>query len=343
MTSNNPNYLTIIFTGAVLLLALNGCAQEKADKELLNMEKADSKPVNIEQGGKKQVDMEKEIVVFQDQLYNKIKKYSKRPLYIVQVNKKNCRALVLCNDIPHWLTLYENTDESMALYLNNYIPKTGPQVLSVKVYPREGEDFITEMAAVDLKICFAADKDHGVDQYKTITKAELPADIGTKKLKYYEFEVPFEATVPFNFSAELANAQNLKSVPGIETKVVEKYKQLQGYLVKGDGLSFARAFEKSDLKSSTYLYATKQELIADDQAENVDVQRARLDLKNRKVKPIEQYELVFFAGGKLAKLQTSKDKKEMLTVDFEDGNGQSGFEKPVLLYLPAGSKELEIW
>jgi len=323
MTSNNPKYHTIFFTGAMLLMALNGCAQEKA--------------------GKKLIDMEKEIVVFQDQLYNKIKKYSKRPLYLVQVNKKNCRALVLCNNIPHWLTLYENTAESMALYLNNYIPKTGSQLLTVRVYPREGEDYITEMAVVDLKIRFAADKDDGVDQYKTIKQAELPADIGTKKLKYYELEVPFTATVPYNFSAELSNAQDLKSIQGIENKVVEKYKQLQGYLVKGDGLSFAKAFENSDLKSSTYLYATKQELIADDQAENVDVQRARLDLKNRKVKPIEQYELVFFADGKLAKLQTIKDKKEMLTVDFEDANGQSGFEKPVLLYLPAGSKDLAIW
>ena len=43
------------------------------------------------------------------------------------------------------------------------------------------------------------------------------------------------------------------------------------------------------------------------------------------------------------KVQTIKDKKEMLIVDYEDASGQTGFEKPALLYLPAGSKELKVW
>jgi len=33
----------------------------------------------------------------------------------------------------------------------------------------------------------------------------------------------------------------------------------------------------------------------------------------------------------------------MLIVDYEDASGQTGFEKPALLYLPAGSKELKVW
>ncbi|TCC99667.1 hypothetical protein [Pedobacter hiemivivus] len=316
-------YYNKLLTALFLIVTMNSCAQEKGKQN-------------------KKV-MEKEIVEFQSRMYDKIKKFDKRPLYSLQVNKNNCRGLVLCNDIPHWLTFYENYGESMSLYLNNYIPKSGTQMIIVQVFPKEGEEYIAANADLDLKVWYAADKDEGVDAHRVLASAELPEDIGDRKLKYFEIKIPFKARVPFDFSKDLENAQALKNIADIEQKVVKKYQQLKELLVKGDGLSFAKEFEYSDLKSCTYLYANKAELIAVDKRDNADINRARLDVKNRRVHPIANYEMVFFAGGKLVLLRTAKGKKDMLRLEYDTEAGTDGDEKPAILYLPAGSTELKVW
>ncbi|RWX00577.1 hypothetical protein [Flavobacterium cerinum] len=312
-------YYNKLLTALFLIVIINSCAQEKGKQN------------------------KKEIVEFQSKMYDKIKKFDKRPLYSLQVNKNNCRVLVLCNDIPHWLTFYENDGESMAPYLNNYIPKSGKQTVTVQVFPKEGEEYIAANADLDLKVRYAADKEDGVDTHRVLASAELPEDIGDRKLKYFEIKIPFEAKVPFDFSKDLEQAQELKNIADIEQKVVKKYQQFKELLVKGDGLSFAKEFEYSDLKSCTYLYATKEELIAADKSDNADISRVRLDVKNRKVHPITNYEMVFFAGGKLVLLRTAKDKKDMLRVEYDTEAGTDGDEKPAILYRPAGSTELKVW
>lgn len=124
-----------------------------------------------------------------------------------------------------------------------------------------------------------------------------------------------------------------------------KCKQLRNFLIKGDGLSFLKEVENSDLKSSSHLYATKKELLADDKGENMDVNRSRLDFSNRKVLPIEDYEIIYSNNKKLVLVRKKKNKEEILQVEYDSpsGDGRDRVTKPVILYLPKNSSELKVW
>jgi hypothetical protein len=287
--------------------------------------------------------MEEEIIAYQSKKYDKIEKFGARPLYILQVNKNNCRVLISCNDIPHWITFFDNVGASTPLFLNDYIPKSGKQIVTIQIYPKEGQEFIADNADVDIKLKYAKDKNDGVDTYTDLDHVELPEDIGSKKLPYFEMKIPFVANVPFDFSKDIESAQDLSKVLNVEEKIIDKYNQLRNLLVKGDWFNFMKEIEHSDLKSCSYLYATKQELIAEDKRENMDITRLKLDVKNRKVNPIENYEIVLYANNKLGILRNKKDKTEILNVEFETQRGIDGATKPIILYLPVGSNELKVW
>ena len=121
--------------------------------------------------------------------------------------------------------------------------KAGKQIITIQIYPKEGQDFIAENADVDVKLKFAKDKDDGVDTYINLANVELPEDIGSKKLPYFELKIPFEATVPFDFSKDLQEAQDISKISNFKEKIVIKYNQLRNLLVNGDWLNFMKEIE----------------------------------------------------------------------------------------------------
>lgn len=318
-------YFKKIIVSIISLFFINSCAQTSKN--------------NL----KNQKEMEEEIIAYQDKMYDKIEKFATRPLYILQVNKNNCRVLVSCNDIPHWITFFDNTGASTPLFLNDYIPKTGKQIITLQVYPKEGQEFIGDNADVDIKLKYAKDRDDGVDKYINLAHIELPEDIGSKKLPYFELKIPFEATVPWDFSKDLETAQDLSKVPDIEKKVVAKYNQLRDLLVNGEGLSFLKEIEYSDLKKTSYLYFTKKEILIEDKIENLDIKRVRENVKNRKVYPIENYDMTFSANNRLVILRRKKDKEEIINLEFETERGIDGSIRCTILYMPYNSNELKVW
>lgn len=288
--------------------------------------------------------MEEEIIAFQNKMYDKIQKFDTRPLYILQVNKNNCRVLILCNDIPHWLTFFENYGETQAIYLNNYIPKSGQQNITVQIYPKEGQEFIVENADVDVKLKYAKDKDDGVNTYQILNHSELSEAIRSQKLNYYELKIPFMAQVPWDISKELEMAQDLTKMPNIEQKVIEKYQHIRELIIDGNGLAFLKEYGYSDLKSCSYLYANKSELLVADREDNQEIKITKLNVKNRIVNSIRDYEVIFAANGKLVQLRYKKDKRDLIGYSFEKEDGSiDGQEKPTLLYMPQGSNELKVW
>ena len=232
----------------------------------------------------------------------------------------------------------------MALYLNNYILKSGVQNVTIQIYPKEGDKFIADNADVDLKLLYAKDKDDGVNTHLNLKKVELPEDIGKSKLPYFEIKIPFEAKVPWDYSKNLENAEDLSKIPDINEKILEKYKNLREMLVKGEGLSFLKEIENRELKAISYLYFTKNEILNDEQIEDIDVTISRLDVKNRKVYPIENYEFVFTNQNKLVLLRNKTTKDDLIGVEFDtEENGVDGSTKMLILYMPKGSNKLEVW
>lgn len=276
-------------------------------------------------------------------MYNKIQKMPIRPLYVLQVNKNNCRVLVSCNDIPHWITFFENIGESQGIYLNDYILKSGDQSIKVHVYPKDGQAFIADNADVDLKIKYAKDRDDDVRTYLDIAQAKLPEDIGGRKLAYYEISIPFKAMVPWDQSSDLELAKNLSEIPDIEKKVLDKYEELRQMLLHGDGLSFLKEIAESDLRKINNLYFTKEEILSDESFEDTDVTISRTDVKNRTVFPLTNYEIIFSHQGKLVHLRNKDTKDDMIGVSFDTEEETNGSQRMLLLYMPERSNELKVW
>ncbi|MFB9066347.1 hypothetical protein, partial [Flavobacterium branchiarum] len=194
-----------------------------------------------------------------------------------------------------------------------------------------------------IKLQYTKDKNDGVNTYTNLAHVQLPDNIGSKKLPYFELTIPFEADVPFDFSKDIETAQDLSKIPNIEKKVVAKYNQLRDLLVEGDGLSFLKEIEYSDLKKTSYLYFTKKEILIQDKTDNLDIKRVKKDVKNRKLYPIENYEMTFSANNRLVLLRRKKDKQEMIYLEFENESGIDGSIRCTVLYMPEGSDELKVW
>lgn len=120
-------FKNVLIASIVSLFSITSCAQKK------------------EEVNSNQKEMEKEIINYQNKMYDKIQKFDKKPLYILQVNKNNCRILITCNDIPHWMTFFENSGESNPVYLNNYISKSANKLLQYKFIQNQDKNLLVIM------------------------------------------------------------------------------------------------------------------------------------------------------------------------------------------------------
>ncbi|MFC3361559.1 hypothetical protein ACFOG5_00020 [Pedobacter fastidiosus] len=182
---------------------------------------------------------------------SQVKTYSETPVYTVQMNKQGCKMVLEMQDNVDY-RMVENNGESMMLPLNAMITKSGPQTAIVKIYPKDGEEFISKYAHVKLTFYHAPNKNSRLSEYKKITEFELPAGLEEKKLPYYETKIQFAATVPFDYSKELVEAKDLKTVPNIEQKAVQKYNEIRNACENLDSL----AYNKYLVHSSALVYNT---------------------------------------------------------------------------------------
>lgn len=84
-----------------------------------------------------------------DAAISSIHSYSTTPVYSLQMNKQGCKLVVeMENNVDYRLT--ENRGESIMLPLNVMITKSGKQTLKIKIYPKDGDQYITKYAMLKL-------------------------------------------------------------------------------------------------------------------------------------------------------------------------------------------------
>lgn len=292
-------------------------------------------------------EMEKEIINIYTEEANLMINYPNYPLYSLVVNKMKCRVVVRVNGLPHWIELTANHGESMALYLNSYLPKSGIQTLTVEIYPNEGVEYIPDGAVADFRLTYAPDRHKTeITDYEVLVEKSLPEDIGEMKLPYFEITIPFEATLPYDFSQELELAQNLEDIPDIEKLVVAKYNQLKKLMESGKGVEFVKEFKYQRFRSSNYLYATKTELLStinfNDNNSLILFCLSNGDIEYRKIPEFKDYEMVFGFGGKVVMLRSIKNKKTLFNV-YVGGEYSNPFWNTIYLFMPEGADELKVW
>ncbi|MFC3561218.1 hypothetical protein [Pedobacter jamesrossensis] len=306
-----------ILIGLLSLCILNGCAQKKS-----------------------KVDMNTMI----EETFKTTPKHDKQPLYGIQIDKMGCRLSIAIND-ETLVDYFEKGGFSATETINGHIIKSGNQTLKVMVYPRNGAQFIDDLAHIKLELFYVAQKGDPMDSYKIMKTIELPKDLKEKKLSYFEINIPFEANVPWDFSAFYNNLVDLRKVPEIEKKVIAEYEKIRGLISSNDSNEYLKFILKNQKMEYEAFYMTKDEV---NESVNWLIKDAT-PLENKEVLPMKNYELVFEKEGKKVFLRdrTSRDgaiRIEYGTINTEgDYKGQKSKETSLSpnLILVKGKTEFE--
>lgn len=278
---------------------------------------------------------------------SEVKNYSETPVYTAQIEKQGCKlVLEMVGNVDY--RMVENNGESVMLPLNAMITKSGLQTAIVKIYPKDGENFLSKYAYAKLIFYNAANKSARRTDYKKLAEFELPAGLEEKKLPYFETKIKFDANVPYDYNRELVEARDLKSIPGIEQKVVQKYNEIRKACENLDSI----AYNKFLVHSSALVYNTTY--TAPDQIEKREMSGNLLALvdpqiKDRQFAPIQNYIIQYYANGKIVALW-QKNYNPLLYLkgkvsSKKDGVGAKPFEAgdPIFLYLPKNADGLQVW
>ena len=287
------------------------------------------------QGQEKEKKMEKE----KEEIINSIHSYSTTPVYSLQMNKQGCKLVVeMENNVDYRLT--ENRGESIMLPLNVMITKSGKQTLKIKIYPKDGDQYITKYAHVKINIFNAPDKSSSLKDYKKIAEFTLPEGLESQKLPFYEHTIDFDAKVPFDYSKELDKAVALNKIPNIEELVVKKYNEVRTICEKSDIAAYTSlsAHSAALVYNATYTDIQEVKNKSENQYGIVDSK-----LKNRTFIPIENYYMQFYANNKIVELW-QRNHNPLLYLKGENSAGKviEGGD-PLFLYMPEGSNELKAW
>jgi len=289
----------------------------------------------------------KEIKQIVSDIKSEVKNYNETPVYTTQINKQGCKLVMEMEGNVDY-RMVENNGESMMLPLNAMIAKSGTQTAIVKIYPKDGESFLSKYAHVKLTFYNAANKNSRLSEYKKIAEFELPAGLEEKKLPYFETKIQFNATVPFDYSKELVEAKDLKSIPNIEQKVVQKYNEIRKACENLDSI----AYNKFLIHSSALVYNTTY--TTPDQIEEREMSGGLFALvdpqiKNRQFTAIQDYVIQYYANGKIVALW-QKNHNPLLYLKGEvsskkEGGAAKPFEAgdPIFLYMPKSSEGLQVW
>lgn len=272
--------------------------------------------------------------------------YTHRPVFGAQVNKSGCKLILEIEGAQDY-RFTENKGESMMLPLNVLLLNAGKKTAIIKVYPRDGEEYLTMYANANITFYRAEDKDTHLQDYRKIGEFTLPQGLAEKKLPYYEARISFDADVPFTYDKELAKARDLRQIPDIEKKIVSKYEQLRQLCVEYKKIELYKELVHSSGKFYNVLYNNTYNEIKKNSENTMGIVQNDPRIVNRELLPIENYTIQYYADGKIIALW-QKNLRPMLYIkariknnegeerDFEGGD-------PLFLYMPEGSNELKVW
>lgn len=275
-----------------------------------------------------------------EEIIKLVHQYPTTPMYSLQMNKQGCKLVVeMENNVDY--RLVENNGESIMIPLNVMITKSGKQRLKVKIYPKEGDQYLTKYAHVQINIFNAPNKNSSLKDYAKIAEFTLPQGLEEKKLPYYEHNIDFDANIPFDYSKELNTATDLSKIKDIEEKVVKKYNEVREICEKSDIISYNKLSIHSSALVYNTTYTSIEEIKNSQQTNRFGIVES--NLKNRKFFPIENYNIQFYANNKIVALW-QKNHNPSLYMRGENSSGKNieGGD-PLFLYIPEGSTELKAW
>ncbi|WP_298503526.1 hypothetical protein [uncultured Maribacter sp.] len=320
---------------SILSLSIIGCAQKTKNKKHMK-----TRPIV--------------------QLYNNPKKldYSSMPVYhLMDPSQSGCYYEVYVNGVLV-SKLYENTTRiGNFVPLNDVILKSGKQKVTIKLFPVENNDgtpsltlgsdviFKLEIAMYDAK----KENDEGV----SVKTYSIPTTTGKSyntfkypDAPYYEETFTFEAEVPYTLTGWSESQDLSKMDKGmLEQEVLDFYAEYDKLIQSQDEEKWVEMARNSELeyyKSVAYNNVEDSEI-----KDRIKEYSNFMDSELIKSYPLDSYEMVFLAEGKVVTLRSLEFPGESAYTfgRMIDNNGkrvETRSSRYLFLHKPKSSNKLEI-
>src|SRR5690554_2013286 len=277
------------------------------------------------------------------EMARKVDSYEDQPVYWVEIHSGGLASTLLeLNGIPFSYAYTTRYNEFRVDLINPLIEKSGEQKLKIRVFDDAGLD---DSDYFFLRVGYAPDIRQRESQPQYLTDSiKVPAYAQDWLTVYWDTTITFQAQVPWDYSERLARATDLRTLPNLEEQVLKKYEQLRQNFIDCDVAgNIEDGMERTVLYFSRMYYSEKEKI-------HEEIFDSRLSFRpnhpEKRVLPIQNYELVLYNEGKIVALRSREDKDWILRQyeywpELQERLAEARYYK--LLYLPEGATELQVY
>lgn len=270
-------------------------------------------------------------------IYKEVKKFDYNPRYWLDIKASDCTYEILVNGMPLSIYYDKASNSQVSIPLNTRILKSGVQKLSIKIYPPLDNSFnfkesLIESSSVSIKISYGEFGKEKAADYKKVLEYKTPE----MRLPYYETELSFNATVPYQLSGwEKSVDLSHEKEEDLEKEVIKKY---QEFIKLYDGKENDAVLEKyyqREKEIAQSLFLNKES----DSREAVN--KIEKDINKGIPFKLEKYTMKIYADGKVVALVRNDKYYRGLSAFFcQDENRYSSYS--LLLHRPKPGFPLEV-
>jgi hypothetical protein len=268
--------------------------------------------------------------------------YTSQPVYYAEYGNRGCRFELYINGVLVDQLRGKGTIGKTATTINPEILKSGKQKVKLRLFPYPKETRISNENPFQLEIGyndFSLDVGPQEQRPWHVSLTMPPINVPSEGLPYYEYEGTFDANVPYRIH-NWSNCIDLRQIPNIEERVVAEFKKVRQWMVdrEFDSIKAYFAYRNNELGVSLYESTKTQERDWIESHNSISLGKPEEYL------PIEDYEMVFSADGKIVTLHSKKKKgfdTALLWIKQEKGNPQYRCKYFILnLGIREGTNEL---
>jgi hypothetical protein len=275
--------------------------------------------------------------------------YNTHPQYRLEQYSSNCRWEIRLNDMPLLLGEMSHTKNGSisnnSFWLNMNILHSGKQIITIKIYPVEGQKTLGEFATFRLiGLDFYPDKAKDKTNYQRLLSWELP-DQDVKDLPFLVIKKEFEAIVPYK-NVGWGKSKDLTEIKDLDKMVIEKMKEHEEIMKEQNGVAHLNLSKKSIQEKYTCSYSNPKEIEIDC---NKLVSTFNADMNDTEAIewiPYTNYEMVFYGNGRVVSLRRRGDVFNFYGPAFKGKwKDDKSYTEQCLddfYHIPEGSDELEI-
>lgn len=226
--------------------------------------------------------------------------YTSKPVYYVEYSSSGCLVDIRINDSSVQKDYNPGVVGGAVITANTAILKSGKQKVTVRLIPYRDETLITEKEPFTLRIGYKdliePSGDEGRPWHWVM---EMPPIVMPEEgLPYYEWSGEFEVKVPYQVVG-WSDCIDLREIPDIEQRVVAKFNEFRQLLIDGKYDELKRLQYSKNYELAVMLYEDENDIEKDHMRNVADGESQ----DKSGYQPIEDYNLVFYADGRLVTLE----------------------------------------